>query len=87
MDERFIIGDIFSHAYHQSYLEEAISQQEGFHLHLLSFHDVYRFGLHTWEEALEGRIVVDYLEQWWRLLMGRPQEKKGEKFCSLYVVA
>ena len=81
------LGIYFFHTCHHSYLEEAIAQQGGFHLHLLSFHDVHHSGFHTWEEALEDRFVAGYLEQWWRLLMRMPQEKKGEKFCSLYAVA
>ena len=81
------LGTNFSHACHHSYLEEAMAQQEGFRLHLLYFHDVHHSGLHTWEEALEDKFVVGYLEQWWRLLMRRKQKKKGEKFFSLYAIA
>ena len=73
------LGTKFSHACHHSYLEEAIAQREGFHLHLLSFHDVHHSGFHTWEEALADRFVVGYFEQWWRLLM-RAQEKRGRNF-------
>ena len=87
MGEGIISGIIFSHACHHSYLEEAMVQQGDFHLHLLSFRKVHHSGLHTWEEALEDNFIAAYLEQRWRLLMRRPQEKKGEKFFSLYAVA
>ena len=39
--------------------------------------------LHTWEEKLEGRFIVDYFEQWWGLLMRRPQEEEGRNFSLL----
>ena len=75
------LGIHFSHACDNSYLEEAIAQQEGFHLHLLFFPDEHHSGLHIWEEAWVEKFIGAYIEQCWRLLMRRPQEKKGEKFC------
>ena len=61
-----------------------MGQQEGFHLHLPPFHDVSHLVMHLWEETLEGRFVADYLENWWGLLMRRPQEEEGRNFLSLY---
>ena len=55
------MGAEISHAYHHSYLEEAMVQQGYFHLHLLSFEGVHHSGLHTWEGALEGRFIAAYL--------------------------
>ena len=46
-----LIGDEIPYVYHHSYLEEAIGQQEGFHLHLPLSHDVGHLVLHTWEET------------------------------------
>ena len=66
-------GNEIPYVYHQSYLEEAIGQQEGFHLHLPPFHDVRNFVLLTWDEPLEGKFIAYYLEKWWGLLMRRPQ--------------
>ena len=60
--------------------EEAMRHQEGFHLHLPPFHYVSQLVMHLWEETLEGIFVVDYLEQWWGILMRRPQEEKGRNF-------
>ena len=77
---RSLIGNEIFHVYHHSYLEEAMGQQEGFHLHLPPFHDVSHLVMHLWEETLEGRFVADYLEQWWGILMRRPQEEKGRHF-------
>ena len=68
-----------SHVFHHSYLEEAIGQQGGFHLHLPPFYDVNHLVLHAWEEILEERFVVDH----WRLLMRRPQEEEGRIFSFL----
>ena len=75
-----LIGDEIPYVYHHPYLEESIVQQEGFHLHLPPFHDVSHLVLHTWKEPLEDRFIADYLEQWWGLLMRRPQEEKGRNF-------
>ena len=59
---------------------KSVRQQEGFHLHLPPFHDVSHLVMHLWEETLERRFVVDYLEQWKVLLMRKPQEEKGRNF-------
>ena len=57
-----LIAYEITYVYHYSYLEKAIGQHEGFHLHLPLFHDVNHLGLHTWEEPLEGRFIVDYVD-------------------------
>ena len=73
-----------SHDFHHFYLEEAIDQQEGFHIYLPFFHDeihlVYppKANLHTWEEPLGDRIVAEYLKQWWRLLDVEATKGGGE---------
>ena len=58
----FLIGNEIPYAFHNSYLEEAIGQQEGFHFNLPPFHDVSHLVLHTWEETLERRFIVDFFE-------------------------
>ena len=68
------------YVYHHSYLEDAIGQQEGFHLHLPLSHDVHHLVFHTWEGPLEGKFIVDYVELWWELLMRRPQEEEWRNF-------
>ena len=78
-----LIGNEIPYSCHHSYLEEAMGQQEGFHLHPPLSHDVHHLVLHTWEESLEGRFIVDYDELWWELLMRRPQEVEGRKFSPL----
>ena len=75
-----LIGNNIPHVYDHSYLEEAIGQQEGFHLHLQLSHDVHHLVLHTWEEPLEGRFITDYVEVWLKLLLRRPQEEGGRNF-------
>ena len=75
-----LIGNEVPHVFHHSYLEEAIAQKEGFHLHLPLFHDVSHLGLHTWEEPLTGRFIVDYFEHWWGIYMRRPQGEEGRNF-------
>ena len=75
-----LIGNEISHVYHKSYLEEAMGQQECFHLHLPPFHDVSHLVMHLWEETLEGRFVADYLEQQWGIFMRRKKEGKGGNF-------
>ena len=82
-----LIGNEVPHVFHHSYLEEAIGQQEGCHLHLPPFHDVNHWVLHTWEEPLEGRFIVDYVEQWWRLFDEESTRGGGEEFFSSYTVA
>ena len=44
------------------------------------FYDVSHLVLHTWEETLEGIFIIDYFEQWWGLLMRRPQDGEGRNF-------
>ena len=39
--------------------------------------------LHAWEETLEGRFVADHFEQWWGVLIRRPQEEEGSTFALL----
>ena len=78
-----LIGNNVPHVHHHSYLKEAIGQQGGFHLHLPPFYDVSHMILHAWEETLEERFVADHFEQWWRLLMRRPQEEEGRIFSPL----
>ena len=74
-----------SHFFHHSYLEEAIGQQGSFHLHLPPFYDLSHMVLHAWEETLEGTFVANHFEQWWGLLMRRPQEEEGRIFFSLLI--
>ena len=68
------IGNEVPHDCNHLYLEEAIDQQEGFHIDLPFFHDeshlVYppKANLHIWEEPLGDIIVEEDLKQWWRLL-------------------
>ena len=85
------IDDEIPHGFHHFYLEEAIDQQEGFHIDLPLFHDeshlVYlpKANLHTWEEPLGGRIVVEYPKKWWRLLNVEAPRGGGDIFhhpCS-----
>ena len=63
------IDDGIPHDCHHFYLEEAINQQEGFHIDLpFSHHDshlVYppKANFHIWEEPLGDRIVAGYLKQ------------------------
>ena len=45
-----LIGNEVPHVFHHSYLEDAIGQQECFHLHLPPFHNVNHLVWHTWEE-------------------------------------
>ena len=68
---------------HNFYLEEAIGQQEGFHLHLPPFHDVSPLVLDAWEGVLEDRFIAYFFEQWWELLMRRPEEEEGRNFSLL----
>ena len=61
-----------------------MDQQEGFHIDLPLLHDesylVYlpKATLHTWEEPLGGRIIVENLKQWWRLLNEESTRGGGE---------
>ena len=82
-----LIGHEIPYACHNSYLEEAIEHQGCFHLHLPPFHGVSHLVLHAWEGAWEDIFIADCFEQWWELLIRRPQEEKGEKFFSSYIVA
>ena len=68
-----LIQNEIPYVFHHSYLEEAIGQQDFFHLHLPLSHDVSHLVLHTWEEPLGGKFIADYFEQWWEILMRRPQ--------------
>ena len=69
---------------HHLYLEEAIDQQECFHIDLPFFHDEIHLGyppkanLHTWEEPLGDIIVAEYLKKWWRLLDVEAKRGGGE---------
>ena len=78
-----LIGNNITHVHHHSYLEEVIGQQGGFLLHLPSFYDVSHMVLQAWEETFEDRFVADNFEQWWRLLMRRPQDEEGRIFPLL----
>ena len=80
----FFIDDEIPHDYRHFYLEEAIDQQEGFHIDLPFLHGeshlVYppKANLHIWEELLGDRIVAKYSKQWWRLLEVEAPRGGGE---------
>ena len=78
-----LIGHEIPYSCHNFYLEEAIGQQEGFHLHLPPFHDVSPLVLHAWEGVLEDRFIANCFEQWWELLMRRPKDEEGRNFSLL----
>ena len=76
-------GNNSPHDYHHSYLEEAIGQQGGFHLHLPPFHDVIHLVLHAWEGLLEDGFIAT--------VVGTIDEEAirgvGEEFFSPFLVA
>ena len=75
-----LIGNEVPYFFRNSYLEDAIGKQEGFHSHLPLSHDVSHLVFHTWEEPLDNRFIADYFEKWWGILMRRPQEEEGMNF-------
>ena len=72
------------HDCHHFYLEEAMDQQEGFHIDLPFLHDeshwVYspKANLHIEEGQWEDRTIAENLEQWWRLLDEGATREEGE---------
>ena len=74
------MGAKFSHAYHHSYLKEAIAQQEGFHYTFyLSMRSIV-VSLHTWERALEDRFIAAYLSSGGTIDEEATREEGGENF-------
>ena len=84
----YLIGNEIPYVFHHSYLEEAIGKQECFHIYLPFSHDeshlVYppKANLDTWQEPLGGKIVVEYLKQWWRLFDEEATRGGGENFSQ-----